>query len=439
MTLPADKAAAAPPGKKKKKRWLRRLAVITAVFLVLFAALVLYLNSDSFRESVRTRVVADLERMTGGKVEIAFFTWKLSTLQFEIRNLTIHGREAANEVPYAHADRITVGVKIVSFFSRKISLEKVAIDGSVFHLIVYPDGSTNQPSPPPSARSNEAPPQNLFDLAIKEIAINNGTLMLNQEKVPFNLAGKEISAGMSYVAGEKAYDGHLDLAPVLIAYRNTAPFQAEVHGNFRLRNKETEIKSFKLATRTSRFEGSGTLRHYNNPELTLEYQASLDLAEAAKELKIPQLRSGHTDLKGNLTYQNKRYASQGNMNVRDLEWREARMRLAGVDASSPYTLTPEKIILSRMMARLFGGSVQGDFQIANWNPPAPGSKGLPQRGAARLHLSGVEISRVAAAISTAKLPLDKIELAGRVSGDVRSSWTGSPERAVSELKLEVNP
>ncbi|HMC30451.1 MAG TPA: translocation/assembly module TamB domain-containing protein, partial [Candidatus Angelobacter sp.] len=47
--------------------------------------------------------------------------------------------------------------------------------------------------------------------------------------------------------------------------------------------------------------------------------------------------------------------------------------------------------------------------------------------------------RVAAAISTAKLPLDKIELAGRVSGDVRSSWTGSPERAVSELKLEVNP
>ena len=439
MTPPTDNAAASPPIQKKKRHWLRRLGIATAVFLVLFAALAWYLNSDSFRETVRTRVIADLERMTGGKVEIESFTWKLSTLQFEIRNLTIHGREAGNEVPYAHADRITMEVKIVSFFSRKISLEKVAIDGSVFHLIIYPDGSTNQPSPPPSARGDESPGQSLFDLAIKEVAVNNGTLMLNQEKVPFNLSGKDISAGMSYAAQEKAYDGHLDLSPVLIAYRNTAPFQAEVHGNFRLRNKETEIKSLKIATPGSRFEGSGTLRHYNNPELTLDYQSSFDLAELAREGKIPQLRAGHADLKGNFSYQNKRYSSTGNMSVRDVEWRDSRVRLAGVDASSPYALTPEKIVLSRLTARLFGGNVQGDFQITNWNSPAPGNKGQPQRGAAKLHLAGVEISRIAAAVSTAKLPLNKIDLAGKISGDVRSSWTGSPERAVSELNLEVNP
>jgi translocation and assembly module TamB len=438
MSSPADKTM--PPPQKKKRRWLKRLVVIAAVFLVLFAALSLYLNSDSFRETVRARVVADLERMTGGKVEITSFTWKLSSLQFEIHNLTIHGREAANEIPYAHADRITVGVKIVSFFSRKISLEKVAIDGSAFHLILYPDGSTNQPSPPPT-QGNETPGQNLFDLAIKEIAVNNGTFMLNQEKIPFNLNGKEISAGMSYAAGEEAYDGHLDLAPVTIAYRNSTPFQAEVHGSFRLRDKEMEIKSLKLATRNSSLEGSGMLRHYNNPELTLDYQASLDLAEIAREGKVPELRAGRADLKGNLAYQNKRYDSQGNMSVRDLEWRDLRMRLTGLDFNSPYALTPEKIALSRLQARIFGGNVQGDLQIANWNPPSPGSrsKAPPQRGAARLHLSGVEINRVAAAISTPKLPLEKIALAGKVSGDVNSSWTGSPERAVSQLKLEVNP
>src|SRR5262249_39154356 len=153
---------------------------------------------------------------------------------------------------------------------------------------------------------------------------------------------------------------HLDLAPVLIAYRNSAPFQAEVHGSFRLRNKETEIKSFKLATASSHVEGSGTLRHYNNPELALDYRASLDLADVAREGMVPQLRAGRADLKGNLSYQNKRYSSEGNMSVHDLEWRDPRIRLAGVDASSPYSITPEKIVLSRLMARLFGGSVQGD-------------------------------------------------------------------------------
>ena len=85
--------------------------------------------------------------MTGGKVEVESFTWNLSTLHFEARNVTIHGREAAGEVPYAHADRIGVDVKIISFFTRKISSENVAIDRFVLHLMIYPDGTTNQPPP----------------------------------------------------------------------------------------------------------------------------------------------------------------------------------------------------------------------------------------------------------------------------------------------------
>ena len=157
----------------------------------------LYLNSDSFRETVRQRVIAELRQMTGGRVEVGSFTWKLSTLHFEVRNVTIHGREAAGEVPYAHADRIAVDAKVISFFSRKISLENVAIDGFVVHLMVYPDGTTNQPSPPPAKPAMKPPAQSLFDLAVKQIAVHNGTLMLDQERIPFDLDGKDFSAGMT--------------------------------------------------------------------------------------------------------------------------------------------------------------------------------------------------------------------------------------------------
>ena len=93
-----------------------------------------------------------------------------------------------------------------------------------------------------------------------------------------------------------------------------------------------------------------------------------------------------------------------------------------------------------MIAHAFGGAVQGDMQIINWLSPATaGKKALPQQGSARLHLSGVQASKVAAAISSAKMPIDKIELAGSISGDVNSTWTGSVERAVSDLKLDVAP
>jgi translocation and assembly module TamB len=436
----------APPA-VRPRRFRRVLIVLGLVFVALMAGLLFYLNSNSFRESVRQRVLTELRHMTGGKVELGSFTWKLSTLEFEARNVTIHGREAAGKVPYAHADRILVDVKIVSFFSRKISLETVAMDGFVLHLMVYPDGTTNQPSPQSARETEETPSQGLFDLAVKQITARKATLILDQERIPFDLDGKNISAGMSYLPNEQAYDGHLDFSPLTIDYRNATPLQAEVHLNFLLRAKETQIKALKLSTKNSRMEASGTVRNYTNPEVTLQYQASLDLAEVAKEAKLAQLRAGRAELKGTGSYQNKRYSSQGNLNVRNLEWRDAEARLTGIDADSPYQLTQEKIALPRVIARAFGGTIQGDAQIVNWNSSsafasqgkAQEKKRLPQQGTATLHLSGVQISKVAAAISTSKLPLDKIELAGSISGDIHSSWSGSLEKAISQLKLDVSP
>ncbi|MCU1331678.1 MAG: hypothetical protein JWM08_670, partial [Candidatus Angelobacter sp.] len=411
-----------------------------AVLGLLLVGLLMYLNSGSFREAVRQRVMAELRQMTGGRVEVESFTWNLSTLHFEAKNVTIHGREAAGEVPYAHADRIGVDVKIVSFFTRKISLESVAIDHFVLHLMVYPDGTTNQPPPQPSAPTSEAPTQNLFDLAVKQIAVRQGTLMLDQEKIPFELDGKGISAGLNYLPSQKAYDGHLDFTPLTIAYRNLPPMQAEMHIGFLLRSGETEIKSLKLSTGNSRIDATGTIRNYQNPELTLEYEASLDLAQVGSAAKVKQLRAGRADVKGVGNYQNHSYSSQGNLSLRNLEWHDGTARVSGFDVSSPYSVTQDKILLSHLIAHVFGGTVQGDAQLANWNPPTTaGKKALLLQGTTRLHVSGIQISKFAAAVSTSKMPLNKIELAGNVSGDINSSWTGSFERAISSLKLDIAP
>ncbi|MGB8129720.1 MAG: translocation/assembly module TamB domain-containing protein [Candidatus Angelobacter sp.] len=430
----------APPATPAKKRKLTRFVILAGLALAIVTiGILIYLNSGSFRETVRRRVIAELRQMTGGKVEVESFSWNLSKLHFEARNVTIHGRETAGEVPYAHADRIGVDVKIVSFFTRKISLENVAIDRCVLHLMIYPDGTTNQPPAQPGPSNGEVT-QNLFDLAVKKIAVRQGTLMLDQERIPFDLEGKDISAGMNYVPSQKAYDGHLDFTPLTIAYKNAPPMQAEMHVGFLLRSGEADIKSLRLASGGSKVEASGTLRNYNNPELALQYQASLDLAQVGNTAKWKQFRAGRAELNGKGTYQNNRYSSQGNLSVRGIEWRDATARISSLDATSPYSVTQDKIVLSRMIAHAFGGTVQGDVQISNWSSTLIGKKKtLPQQGVTRLHLSGVQASKVAAAISSRKMPLDKIELAGNISGDVNSAWTGSFDRAVSSLKLDVAP
>ena len=185
---------AAPP---KKKRRLNRTFWISALLLVIAVALVFwYLNSDSFRESMRSKITAELERTTGGKVEMQSLTWKLSTLHFDVRGLTIHGTEGPTEAPYVHADDISVDARIVSFLSRKLALSNVAIDRLTVHLIVYPNGSTNQPRPRVATVNGQPAAEQLFNLAVTRIEIADGTLILNEEKVPFSVTGERLTANV---------------------------------------------------------------------------------------------------------------------------------------------------------------------------------------------------------------------------------------------------
>ena len=69
---------AAPPGKKKRLR--KAIAGAAVALLIFLGVAALYLNSDSFRKSVRNKVVAQLEHMTGGKVELQSLDWKWTSL-----------------------------------------------------------------------------------------------------------------------------------------------------------------------------------------------------------------------------------------------------------------------------------------------------------------------------------------------------------------------
>lgn len=426
---------AAPPAKKRRLRKALVLAIL--VFLALCAGLVFYLNSDSFQQSVRRKVIAQLERMTGGKVELQTLGWKWTSLQFEARGLTIHGLEAPSDVPYAHADRINVGVRIVSLFTRKIALSNVSLDHLRVHLIVYPDGSTNQPAPKKQRPGETASSERLFDLGINRLEITEGTLLLNEQQIPFSLTGDRVAAGVSYAPKEKGYETNLSMSLVSAKWRAMAAQRGDIDLQMLLRATVAEIRSLRLATAKSTLQASGTLQNYNRPELHLEYSASLDLADAGRLSGVPQLRAGRADLKGSLDYRDSRYATQGNVSVKKLEWKDQTLHLAEADGSSVYALDPRKVSLSKLSARIFGGAVRGDVQITNWNVPERIKKARPQKGVVDLQLSGLEVNRLAAAVSEPGMPLRKLELVGAASGDIKASWTGSPQRTLAVISLDM--
>ncbi len=435
------KGASPPPPKpkpKRKRRWKRLFLILTLSLLVVIGGLALYINSNSFSEWVRRKVIAEMELVTGGRVEIESLSWSLRRVQFEARGVTIHGSEAAGQTPYLHADRIFAQGKIISVFSREIGLRSLIVDHPVVHLIVYPDGTTNQPVPKPQTDSG-SPVQRLFDLGAESLEVRNGELMLNEQKLPFSVAGESLSVGMSYSVADKSYDGSSAGKRILVTYRNYPPLQGDLDLKFIFRPAQVEIKTFKFATQRSQIQASGTISNFNVPEVHAQYNASLDMAEVGRSARIAQLQAGRMEIEGQGLYRNWRYAAKGNFQARGIAWRESSLNLSGVDIASPYEVNWENISLPRIAARIFGGNAQGQIQVANWAAPPPGMKAAPERGSANLKVAGLQVGQIAAVLSTRRLPLAKINMAGDVSGTVNAAWLGSLSKMVAELNLESTP
>jgi translocation and assembly module TamB len=415
-------------------------ALVGLLLLGAVVGLALYLNSDSFREKVRIRVAAELERMTGGRAEIASFTWNLSRLHFEAKGVTIHGLEGRGEEPYVRAGRVSVRLKIVSLLSRKIALREVIIDDLAFHLIVAADGSTNQPSPQ-SGNGDNVSAQRLFDLEVSRVEINRGTLLLNQERIPFALAGDQFSASLGYSHQDHGYEGAVAASLTSVSWRNLKPVSGAIDASFLMRANETEIKSLKISAGGSSLAASGVVRHYSHPEVQLKYTASLDLAQVGRETALSQIHSGHADVQGSLAYLDQRYSASGTVTIRGLDWLDPALplRATGIDGTCDFNLSPEKIMMSRLALRAFDGSVTGDAQVANWSSAASGAKAQPMRGLGNLHLARVQIGPLARAVSTSRLPLEKLDLAGGAGGEIKISWTGPIKNVVAEMVVDVDP
>ncbi len=157
-----------------------------------------YSTTDSFRDLVRQRLIATLEQMTGGRVELGSLHIVPFHFQVEVRNLTIHGREQPGEVPYAHVNSLMAQVKIWSILRTEIGLNYVVLDHPVIHIILYPDGTTNQPEPRIKQSSRRKPVERLFALSISRLEVRHGELIWGDQRIPLDFAASNVSADMSY-------------------------------------------------------------------------------------------------------------------------------------------------------------------------------------------------------------------------------------------------
>jgi translocation and assembly module TamB len=424
--------------KSSVRRKVIRQASIGLTVIALFVLAAWYLTSPQFHEFARKRLVTQLEDITGGQVEIGSLQWNLSHLEFDVRNVTIHGLEGPEEVPYAHVDRLLIRAKILSVLSREVGLRYLQIERPTIHLIIYPDGHTNQPTPKVVIKHEGTPVQRVFELAINHAEINDGQLIVNDSKMPLDFAADNLQAFMDYVANSHRYDGSVKFGSMKTKYANFLPMTANAEVQFRLSNDAVEFPTFHAATEKSKFEGSGRLTNFSHPVLDVTYRASIDGKELAPITRTAELRGGVFDLNGTAKFEDGVLTSKGKAVVRNGSYFVPVVRVTNVDAAADYAFDEHDLTFSHIVARIFGGIAKGDITVKNWlattDPKAP-----QQTGTVHLTVSNMPAGGAANAFSTKKINLGRLNLAGTVQGTVNARWLVSPIHTVADLKLSVVP
>src|SRR4029077_11092107 len=182
---------------RRRKLW-KYLLFATIASVLALAGLAWYTTTESFQALVHRRVVSDLERITGGRVDLGGFHTSPFRLRVEVENLTIHGRESAGEVPYAHVGRLIAEIRIISLLETQFGFSSVVFDHPILHIIVYPDGTTNQPQPRLPPTSDKTALQQLFALSISRLEVRHGELLSADQEIPLDFLVSDVSADMTY-------------------------------------------------------------------------------------------------------------------------------------------------------------------------------------------------------------------------------------------------
>ncbi len=122
--------------------------------------------------------------------------------------MVIHGLEAPGEAPYARVEHARVQISLLGFWSPRILLRDLEVSRPELHLIVYPDGSTNQPQPRMPRKPGKPVLDTLFDLKAGHVAVEQGTLNFENRAaafdfqnrfIPLDIVASDVSLRITYV------------------------------------------------------------------------------------------------------------------------------------------------------------------------------------------------------------------------------------------------
>jgi translocation and assembly module TamB len=396
-----DSQVPAPRGMRSRvRRFFRHHLPLAAAgiagLLVLLAMVVYFIaSSAAFENVVRKRLIAEIENLTGGRAQIAAFHWRLLHLQAEADGVVVHGLEDPGDAPYAQIDRLRVQVALLGVLSPHVSLRDLEVIQPRLHLIVYPDGSTNQPHPRRPSRPAKSNLDPLFDLQARHIAVEHGELHFDSRATEFDFQNRyapldfeanDVTLIMRYLpaapGAPESYRIEAGAASLNLERNvprgNALPVRGTLTATVDLERSRILLRSLRLtahrqgAGEDHALEVAGVMDGLSHTRWQGKAAGDLDMRLLDPIFGYPDAPEGIAHLDLAASGQAEKFQIEGGVHIDGGAYIGAGVTARNVTLDAHVQADAKHLQISQIVARLQqGGRIEGTVALEPWLPAAP--------------------------------------------------------------------
>ena len=352
-----------------RKIALYGLTGLAAVALAIVVASLVTLQSDWFKDKIRERIISVTEDATGGRVEIGKFNYDWRAMTAEVGPFVIHGKEPASAPPFFRADKILIGLKIISALKKQVDILSLAVEKPQVYVTVAPDGSTNIPTPKIPRRSKENFAEQLLDLKVQHFTLHNGFAEYNTQRVPLDMQGEEVQAGMAYEQAGPRYLGTISSRRLHVSSPQIkTPLDFDLFTKLALERNSIQVLETRLSSQGTSIQIKGTVKDLAAPQAALEISANVPVKELNQAFKLPLESSGGLSFvgSGSIGINPLQYRLEGKVTGRGLAYTYKDTTVRDILVNSRVEVTPSRINLRDLDLAALNGHFRGEAQLADY-------------------------------------------------------------------------
>jgi translocation and assembly module TamB len=332
-------------------------------------------------------------------------------------------------------DHLQVGLTIDSLLKKKWHVRDIIVDHPVVRMAVNKAGENNLPKP--EKKSTSSSTTNVFDLAIRELRLNNGEIYYNDQKTPLEADLHNFAVNANYDPAQKKYSGNLGYNAGKIVYGKYAPVGHNLQAKFGVTSQQFTLDRLDLSTGESRIGLNATVNDYSSPKMqaTGGYEATLVTEDLKRILKDPSLPGGTVKLTGQMKYQAdpkrtmlETVSVDGNVSSPWLNVKTPSLQTEIRDLYARYQLSDGNAKVNDIRARVMGGTLSGKLTI----------KDVAGASIAQLQASLKGLSLDQAQAATHNASMRQAHLSGRVDADANAHWVKTLDNLVAHSDATIN-